>query len=105
MLFLGEVGGESDGFAAGGFNGAAECQAADFAGGGDVALEEGGGEGADGDVVEAVAGVIGGKQGCRIDVHKEKVADGVLVFRAVEAPEGLGTAGVGMLRGGTVERR
>ena len=92
VLFLGEIGREVDGLAAGRPGGDADGQPADFPGGGEVAFEQRGREVADGDVVEAVAGLVGGEQVGDVDVEGEEVADGVLVFGAIEAAEGVGAA-------------
>ena len=37
-----------------------------------------------GDVVEAVGGIVRGQKGRDIDVHRQKIADGVAVFRAIQ---------------------
>lgn len=99
-ILLGEVGREIEGFAAGGAGGGADGEAGDFAGGGEVAFEQCRGEIANGDVVETVAGFVGGEEVGDVDVDGEEVADGVLVFGAVEAAEGVGATGV---RGEAVE--
>lgn len=93
-VLLGEVWGEVEGFAAGGAGGGSDGEAGDFAGGGEVAFKQCGGQVADGDVVEAVAGFVGGEEVGYVDVDGEEVADGVLVFGAIEAAEGVGAAGV-----------
>ena len=104
MLLLREVGRKGDGVAARGTCGAAEREAADFARGGNVALQQGRREIADGHVVETVAGLVAGQQRGDIDFERQQVADGVLVFGAVEAAEGVGAAGIGMRGGGAIER-
>src|ERR1043165_9356769 len=43
-----------------------------------------------------MAGVVFGKEGCSVNVESQKIADGVLIFGAVEATEGFGAAGIGM---------
>ena len=40
------------------------------------------------DVVEAVAGIVRREIVCRTEVHADEIADGVVVFRAVEAADG-----------------
>ena len=45
-----------------------------------------------------------GQQRGDVDVEGEQVADGVLVFGAIEAAEGVGAAGVGIGGGGAIER-
>ena len=47
------------------------------------------------DVVEAVAGIVGRKIGCGLEVHTQQIADGVVIFDAIEAPGG-DAAGVGL---------
>ncbi len=54
------------------------------------------------DVVEAVAGIVGGELGAGLDVERQQVANGVAVFGAIQAVNG-GTAGIRMRRGGVVE--
>lgn len=103
LLFLGDVGADAEGVAAGGALGAADGEAADFLRGGDVAVKERRGEVADGDVVEAVARFVGGKQRGGVDVDGEEVADGVLVFGAREAADGIRAPGLRVLGGGAVE--
>jgi hypothetical protein len=51
-----------------------------------------------GDVVEAVAGLVGRQE--RIDVHVERqeITNRVVIFGAVEAAEGLRAAGIGLSR-------
>ena len=59
------------------------------------------------DIVEAVAGIIGGKQRGevhRAGVHRDQVADGVGIFGAVEAMDGR-PAGIELGCGGAIERR
>ena len=90
---LGEAGGNTlraarDGV---GDNGLVE----DFVGGGEVFLEKRGREGEDvADVVEAVAGVVGREVGGGFEIEADEVADGVVIFGAVEAAEG-DSAGIG----------
>ena len=103
MFFLGEVGRKVDGFAAGGFNGAAECEAADLACGGNVALQQGRRKSADGYIIEAVAGVVARQQGGNVYVEREEVSDHVLVFGAVEAAERVGAPRVGLDGGGPIQ--
>ena len=67
----------------------------DVGGGGEVFLEEEGGEGEGvADVVETVAGVVGGEFFFDVVVDPEDFFDGVLIFDAIE-PAGGDAAGVG----------
>ena len=67
----------------------------DFLGGGEVLFHQDGREREDvADVVEAVAGVVGGEIGGGLEVDGEEIADGVVVFEAIEAAGG-DAAGVG----------
>ena len=69
----------------------------DLFGGGQVLLHQGGGDGEDvADVVEAVAGIVGGELFGGAEIDAEQVADGVGIFVAIEAM-GDGAAGVGLL--------
>ena len=56
-----------------------------------------------GDVVEAVARVVGRQQLADVDVERQQVAHGVAVLRPAQAVEGLRAAGVGIRRGGGVQ--
>lgn len=97
LVFLGEVGGQVEGFAIWGAGWDADGKAADFACGAQIAFEEGRREIADGDVIEAAAGFIGGEEIRDVNFEGEEVADGVLVFGAVKPAEGVSAAGVGLL--------
>ena len=87
----------------GDLSGAADREPADLPRGGEIAFEQRGREVADGDVVEAVAGIVAGQQRGDVDVERQQIADGVLIFGAIEAAEGVGAAGVGVRSGGPVE--
>ena len=90
----------------GGRQRAAERLAADLAGGRQVLLEL---RLADaqhaGDVVEAVARVVGRQQRGDVDVYGQEIPDRVAVLGAVEPVECLFAAGVRIGRGGAVELR
>ena len=103
MPLLRDVGADAKGVATGGFAGCADGETGDFLGSGNVAVEQRGREVADGDVVETVARLVVGEQRGGVDGNAEEIADGVLVFRAVEAAEGVGAAGVGRGGGEAVE--
>ena len=105
VVLLRDVGPDAERVSGGGLAGAADGEAGDFLGGGDVAVEEGGREIADGDVVEAVARFVIGEEVGGVELDGEQVADRVLVLGAVEAAEGGGAAGVGAGAGGGVEVR
>ena len=45
-----------------------------------------------------------GSSAADVDVERQQVADGVLVLGAVQPAEGVGPAGIGVRRGGAVER-
>lgn len=69
----------------------------DFAGGVQVFLHEERREGEDiADVIEAVSGIVGGKGVGGVEVDAGEVSDSVLVFGAVEAPDGDAT-GIGVI--------
>ena len=71
----------------------------------EVAFEQRGREFSDGDVIETVAGIVGRQERGDVDIEREKIADGVVIFGAIEAAEGVCAAGVGMRGGDAVERR
>ncbi len=73
---------------------AADCKAADFLGGGDVAVEQHRRQITDRDVVEAVAAFIRRQKRRGIDVHRQEISDGVSVFGAIQTTQRLGAAGV-----------
>ena len=58
-----------------------------------------------GDVVEAVAGVVGLQEVVDVDVQRQQVAHGVAVLGAVEAMERLRAPGIGRRRPGGVQLR
>ena len=51
-----------------------------------------------------MARLVAGQQRGDIDIEGQQVADGVLIFGAVEPAEGIGAAGIGMGGGRAVER-
>ena len=55
------------------------------------------------DVVEAVAGIVGGQQGVDVDLQGQQVPDGVAVLGAVETVERRGSAGIGSRRGRPIQ--
>ena len=57
-----------------------------------------------GDIVEAVAFVVGGQEVRDIDVQRQQIADRVSVFRAIQAMDGR-PSGIRFVRSGAVERR
>src|SRR5581483_9105609 len=57
-----------------------------------------------GDVVEAVADFVGRQHRRAIDVEREQVAYGVLIFRPVQTMKRLGASRIWMRRGGSIER-
>ena len=104
VLLLGEVGRKGDGVAARRPAGTPDRQPADLLRRREVALQQGRREISDRHVVEAVAGLVARQQRGDIDVERQQVADGVLVFGAVEPAERVGAAGIGVGGGGAVER-
>jgi hypothetical protein len=52
-----------------------------------------------------VARLVSGQQRGDVGVNRQQVADGVVIFRSVQAAEGVGTAGIGMRGGGAIQRR
>ena len=105
MLFLRQVRRKLERIAAGRARGAANRQAADLLRRGQISLEQGRREVADRDVIEAVARLVARQQRGDIDIDGQQVADGVLIFGAVEAAEGVGAAWVGMGGGGADRAR
>ncbi len=82
----------------------AHCQPADLGRRGHVAFQQGRRYAQDvGDVVEAAAGIVGRQQRGGVDIHCEQVADGVGVLAAIHAMQRR-TAGVGIRRGGAIQR-
>jgi hypothetical protein len=69
-------------------------EAADFLGGGDVAVEQGGRQVAARQVVETVARIVFGEQCRRVDLEVEEIPDGVPILGAIESVEGVGAAGI-----------
>ena len=104
VFLLGEVRPDADRFAAGRSAGVPDRQAADLLRRGDVSVQERRREVAHRHVVEPVAGLVGRQQGRGIDIQRQEVADGVLVFRPVEPTEGVGPAWIGSFGGRAVER-
>ena len=84
---------------------AADRQAADLLRRRDVAVEQRRRQIADRHVVEAVAGLVGRQQRRDVDVEREQIADGVLVFGSGQPPDRGGAAGIRMRRGRAIERR
>ena len=103
VLFLREVGAKAKGVAARLAIWRADREPADFLGGGDVAVQQRRGEFADCHVIEAMTGVVFRQQRGGIDVQRQQIADGVLVFSAIEPTEGFGAPWVWMLRRRAVE--
>ena len=82
----------------------ADREPADLVGGREIALEQRRRQLQHaGDVVEAVARLVGGQQLGDLDVEVQQVADRVAVLGAVQAVERLRAAGVRVRRGGGVE--
>ena len=103
MPLLRDVGADAKGIAAGGFAGCADGETGDLRRGGNVAVEQRGREVADSDVVETVARLVVGEQRGGVNGNAEEIADGVLVFGAIEAAKSVGAAGVGRGGGQAVE--
>ena len=71
--------------------------------GGHIAIEQCGRQIPHGDIVEAVAWlVVGQKRGC-VDLEREQIAYGVLIFSAREPAERIGAAGIRCGGGGAIE--
>ena len=105
VLLLGQVGTHADRRAAGREPRAADRELADLLRRRDVALEQGRREIAYRDVVEAVARRVARQQVGNVHIEGEQVADGVVVLRPVEPPEGVGAARVRVRGRDVVERR
>jgi hypothetical protein len=84
VLFLREIGGYPDHVGLRGCRRPADRQPADLLRGRDVAVQERGGEIADGDVVEAVTAVVRRQKRRGVDVEGQKISDRVLILRPVE---------------------
>src|SRR5687768_5841587 len=104
MFFLREIGRKLERVAAGSTRGDADSKTADFACSGQIALEEGGRKIAYCDVIETVAGFIGGKQRRDVDLEGEQVADRIAILGAIQAAEGVGAPGVRIGGGRAIER-
>ena len=102
-VLLGQVGRGDEDVAAGGAGRVTDGEAGDAGGGREVAFEEGGGEFADGDVIETVAGFVFREERRDVEIDGQEVPDGVVVFGAGEAAEGVGTTGVGFGGGSFIE--
>ena len=84
---------------------AADRQSADSLRSGDVPVEKGRRQIANGDVVEAVAALVRRQERLGIDVERQQVPDGVLILGAVESPQGLGATRIRLGGRRIVERR
>ena len=105
VIFLGQVGRQNDGLRAGRAHRRADGEAADLLRGRQISLEQHRRQPADADVVEAMARVVARQQRRDVDLEVEQIADGVLIFRAVQPAERVGAAGIGIRAGGAIERR
>ena len=94
MLFLRQVRLQPNGGAARRETRAADRELADFLSRGDITFEQRRRQIADGDVVESVAGRIARQQRCCVEVQREQVANGVLIFSAIQPAERIGPAGI-----------
>ena len=104
VILLREIRPDADRVAAGRSARPAHRQPADLLRRRDVAIQQRRREIAHRHVVEAVARLVGRQQRRRVDIQRQQVADGVLVFGPVEPTERVGPAGIGPLGGRTVER-
>jgi hypothetical protein len=104
VTFLGQVGRDPDRVAARRSSRPAYGEAADLLGCRDIAIEQGGGEIANGDVVEPVAGLVRGQQRGDVDVHGQQIAHRVLVLRPREPADRRVAPRVGVRGRGAVER-
>ena len=82
----------------------ADRETADLLGGRKIALEQARGHPQHaGDVVEAVAAIVGRQQRRDVDLEREQVANDVVILAAVEPVEGVGPARVRMRRRSAIE--
>ena len=96
VLLLGEVRVNPDGVAAWRTAGTSDRHPADLLRRGDIAIQQRRRQIADRHIVEAITGLVGGQQRGDIDVEREEIADGVLVFGSGEPPDRGRPAGIRM---------
>ena len=82
----------------------ADRQPADLLRGGDVAIQKRRRKIADRHIVKAMTRIVLRQQRRRIDVQRQQIANGILVFRPIEPPKRFGPAGIRILRRRAVER-
>ena len=104
VLLLREIGAKTERIAARLAKRCAHREPADFLGGRDVAVQQGRREFTHRHVVEAVTRVVLRQQRRGVDIEREQIANGILVFGAIQAAEGFGAPGIGILRRSAVER-
>ena len=104
LLFLREVRAKAKRIAAGLAKRCAHREAADFLGGRDVAVQQGRREFTHRHVVKAMTRVVLRQERRGVDIEREQIANGILVFGAIQAAEGFGAPGIGILRRSAVER-
>ena len=104
VLLLREIGRDSDGVAAGRTAGPPDRYATDFLRGRDVTVQQRRGEIADCHVVEPVARFVSWKEGSNIDVEREEIPNGVLVFGSSQPADRRRAARIRIRFSSTVER-
>ena len=105
MIVLREVGRQDDGERAGRSNRTADGEARDLLRRRQIAIEQRRRQGADVDVVEPVARIVGRQHRRGVDVEREQIADRVLIFSAIQAMEGVVATRIGRGRRRAIERR
>ena len=104
VLFLRDVGGHADRFAAGRFTRATDGHPADLFRRRDVTIQECRREIADGHVVESIAGFIGRQERRHVDVQCEQIPDRVLVLGSRQTAEGRRASRIRLGGSGAIER-
>ena len=103
MIFLRQIGRQPNGVGLQRRLCAADRETADFLRGRNVAVQERRRKIADRDVVEAVSAVIRWQQRRGVDVERQQVSDGVLIFGSIQATERLRATGVRFGGGSRIE--
>ena len=104
VFLLGEVRADAERLAAGRAARVSYSESADPLSGSDIAIEQGRRQVAHGDIVEPMARLIFRQQRIGIDVDRQEVSDGVLIFGPRQTTERRGPAGIGFLDRRSVER-
>src|SRR5690348_2364043 len=103
MRILSDVGANTETLAAEWLRRGANRQAADLLGCRQIAAQQRRREVGHRDVVEAVAQFIGRQPGRYVNVERQQIAYGVLIFRSIQPPEGGGASGTRLFLSGRIE--